>query len=474
MALSFTNATGNILNRLGKLGLTIKQFKIYQTAQYTNYTDTVLGVVAQLNAESDVQAIMGSSYISLLDNGASQNGSVMQNLAAAICNRMVFRDNPQLSQTLTSSNILVSLTEIIRQMGQQGATFLAMSITGTPIVVSGEPGPHFSGTGNGIITISVRRPLDGRVLENSFAEKILFTCTQDSYIGFAVAGNEGFSVTGTGNQNNLFSFDWPLGSNCSTNLQAIDGNSDNSSGNLLTNSGFEDWTAGAPDKWIIDSGASLISEETGNVYSGSSALKITGDGATTLQMRQQFNSSSGTGAILNALTQLSINLYLRADEAPISTGVLTIDLVDSGNNTIQDQAGVANTFDIDLTALNTIYTPSNNPFRIPIVMPSTYFLRVRTSTVIDAGKVAYIDTMGMGFMSQCYTSGPFVAVHAGSSNFVQGDYAYAQITNSRGVGGTLSTFMTLMAQLFSSEVYGNELLFPTSSAPSIVDTTYIS
>src|SRR5262245_17708633 len=102
--LSFGSATGNLYNRWGKVGLLIRQMKTYQTAQLQNMTNTTTGVVAQLNAESDIQAIMGGSYIPLLDSGASSLGSTAQGLARAIANRMVFRDNPRLNQTLTSDN----------------------------------------------------------------------------------------------------------------------------------------------------------------------------------------------------------------------------------------------------------------------------------------------------------------------------------------------------------------------------------
>ena len=264
--LSFSNAAGNLFNRLGKLGLLIQQAKNYQTFQMPNMIDITDGVVAQYNAEPDLQAQMGSSYIELL-NGISGVGGFAQGLAATTINRMVFRDNPQISQTLQQLNVTTSILEVIRQMKLAGVSVLAAGVTATP--------GTFSGTGNGIINASVRRPLDGVVLENSFSENLLLVCTDDSYLGGAVLGNEGFSVTGTGNQDNPFAFDWPLGSNSQITLNAIDGDSDNSSGNVLTNSGFESWASNVPDNFQITTGiaGTNVFEEVTIVYDPTSGGK---------------------------------------------------------------------------------------------------------------------------------------------------------------------------------------------------------
>jgi len=127
MAISFASAVGNLFNRLGKAASLVENQGNYQATQLTAMTNTTTGVVAQYDAESDLQAIMGSSYIGLLqDNGM---GSVSQQLAQATINRMVFRDNPLLNQTLTSSNVLGSINEVIRQMKVAGATVLTQTIT---------------------------------------------------------------------------------------------------------------------------------------------------------------------------------------------------------------------------------------------------------------------------------------------------------------------------------------------------------
>jgi len=434
----------------------------------TNLTDTINGVVAQYNSESDLQAEIGGSYISILDNYGSV-GSLLQVLASDTANRMIFRDNPRISQTLQQSNTVTSLKEIIRQMKVQGATVLAMTVTGSPIAAV-NPGPHFTGIGNGILNVSVRRPLDGAVLENSFAENILFTCHSDSYSGSATSGNEGFSVTGTGSQSNVFAFNWPLGSNGSVNVSAIDGNANNSSGNLLNKSGFNNWTANVPNNWVLELGVAgtNIAQESGIVYDGTSSLALIGDGTTNFRLTQKFNTSTGTSGRLSPQTQYSSNVFVRRDGTAAGTGVLTVDLADGNGNIINDQAGNPNSFTIDLTALTASFAPFTGNFRTPQIMPSSAYIRFRLTSALTNGRTVYLDKASLGVHNQFYTGGPSFAVHAGSIPFAIGDIGSVAITNSRGAGGTLSTWQTLWGLEFPDSLT-NELLLPSATSPSILD-----
>ncbi len=475
MTIPFEGAIGDLFNRLGRLGKTLDEMRAYQAAQLTNFTDVNVGVVGQYNLESDVQALMGSSYIDLLDSGASSIGSVMQGIATATANRMVFRDNPQFNQTLVQGDVLTSLLEIIRQMRLTGDTVLAQTVTATPSLFT----LNNLNTGNGVAVASVRRPGDGLVLENAFAENLTLACSADSYLSGAAEDNESFSLTGEGQQGNLFAFNWPLGSNCSVTIQAIDGNTDNGSGNLLTNSGFEEFTDDVPDNWALTVGVGGVNifEETGIVFdpsSGGKALRIFGAGGTQVILEQEFDDGDGTAAILDPLTQYAWNGWLRRDGVAAAAGVLTIELVDGNDQVVQDEAGNNNSFTIDLTALSTVYTAYNTSFRTPHVPPETYKIRYRLSTALTNGRSVYMDLTGFGDMTQAYTSGPYVAVFSGSIPFIQGDFTTITVTNSRGTAGTLSTFQTLLAQLYGDIVYSNELIFPSSATPSISDTLMTS
>lgn len=467
MAISFSSAPGNLFNRLGKVGALIANVRAHQNTQLTAMTDATTGVTAQLNGEPDIQAMMGASYIGILSS-AEAAGSTAQQIAQAVADRMVFRDNPQQGQSLTSQNVPASLAEIIRQMKVAGASVLAATVAASTSA--------FTGTGNGAVITSVVRPFDGKALENAFAENVTFQCTADSYSGGAQAGNESFGVNGDGNQDDLFAFNWPLGSGGSTSLSAINGAADNSQGNLLTNSGFDKWDSATllPTSWELTVGAAVthVNEETSIVFgdAGSSALRLTGDGSNLTTLRQTFNDSSGTSGTLQPQTQVSFAVWMRRDGTAPAAGSLRIELVDGNGAVIQDANGANNAFDVDLTLLSTVYAAFTGVFRLPAIMPSTYRVQYRLTTALTNGRSVYLDRGGMGYMSQLYTSGPFLNVHSGASPFLLNDYATATVTNSRGAAGTLTTFQTLLARLFPSDVYGSELLFPSSATPTIPDS----
>jgi len=464
MAIDFTNATGSLFSILGRCGKLVDELKTYQTNQESNIILTsTLGLMGQLDNEPDIQGQAGTGYIGQLNSPAAV-GSYAGNIASSVVNRIVFNDSPQLNQTLQSGNILASLREIIRQMKVQGATVLAHTVTATPTI--------FTGVGNGVVVAGIKRPQDGLDQELVYAEDLTVKVNTDSFTGGATAGNESLRITGKGKQGNRFAFNWPLGSNASAGVSAIDGSADNSSGNLLTNSGFDTFTTtNAPDNWTIVAGTAGtdIFEEVSITYDGAKALRLLGDGSTKIEMTQTFNVSTGTTGTVDEVTQYSLNLWMRRDGSAAGAGVLEIALVDQNGTILQDEKGTNNSTTIDLTALSTVYTAYNTMFRTDKALPTTVKLRLKLTTALTSGRSVYLDKMSFGTATRAYLSGPYIAVHSGAIPFQTDDQATVAITNSRGSGGSLSTFQSLM-QRFFSEMETNELLLNSSSVPSISDT----
>jgi len=461
--LSFGDAVGNLFNRLGKLAALIENAAASQATQRTALTDATSGATAQFDGEPDLQAILGAGYVNALNAIGAAVGPLAQQVARATVDRMVFRDSPRPGQTLTQQAVADSIAEIIRQMKLAGATVLAQTVTATPAA--------FTGGGNGVCVASVRRPLDGLVLEHAFAEDILLTVTADSYTGSRRAGNESLRADGEGAQNNVFAFDWPLGSGGRLTFSAVDAGTDNGAGNLLTNGDFEDWTSNVPDQWEITTGTAgtHVFDENSIVFDGESALRLTGDGTTAVALRQAFDDSAGTRGKLKSLTQYAVNGWLRRDGTAAAAGTLIVELVDAEGDVIQDEAGNANTFTINLTALSTVYTAYNGVFRTPDVLPDEIYLRLRIGTALTSGRSVYLDRLGMAPMGQLYTGGPYLIVFSGSTPFVAGDFTTVAVTNSRGAAGTLNTWQTALFRLLDPLVSQNEFLFPSSSSPTISD-----
>jgi hypothetical protein len=270
----------------------------------------------------------------------------------------------------------------------------------------------------------------------------------------------------------VFAFDWPLGSNGLTAVSAINADADNSQGNVLTNSSFDEITSNVPDQWELTSGAAGVNifQETTIVYQEppNKAIRILGNGVT-VQLRQIFDDGeNGTSGQLDPQTQYSFNVFLRRDGVAPGAGTLTFDLVDENGVVIKDMNVVDNSFSVTLSGLSTVYTSYTGVFRTPAIMPEEAYIRI-TCASLTAGRSIYLDFASMGVMTQVYVSGPFVAVHAGSVPFLAGDYGTCQITNSRGAAGTLSTWQVLFFQLFG-DMYTSELMLPSSSTPNVADS----
>ncbi len=473
MALVFSNSPGAIFNILGRCGKAIAAMRTYQATQRINLVDATVGLIAQLNAYADIQAVVGAGYLSQLSlpEGVA---SFVQGVAAQAVNRAVFLDNPRPNQNLTQLNVPASLKEIIRQMKVQGASVLRAGAT-----ISGGTFSAPS-NGNGVAVASLTRPFDGALLENAYAENLLLTCNSDSFLGGATLGNEGFSLVGAGSQSDPFAFNWPLGSNCSLSLSAANGNANNSQGNLLTNSGFELFTTtpNIPDNWLLTTGVAgtHLFQETSVVFAGSSALRLKGDGSNLTSWQQPFGVTPGTLGTLSPLSQYAFNVYMRRDGVAAGAGLLQVDLVDGGGVIIKDAGGNNNSTTIDLTGtgpLTTVYGAQNVSFRTPEILPAQQSLRFHLINPLTAGRQVYFDTAALAGMSQCYTQGPFVALFSGASPFLQNDFCVIPCVNTRGGAGTLSSFQALWYLLFP-DAANNELLLPSSATPTISDTLITS
>lgn len=466
--LSFANTPGALFNRLGKLGGLVQSLYAYQQTQLSNMINIPNGVTAQFNSEPDIQAMMGSNYIAQL---SSPEGiaSLAQQIAAITVSRMVYRDDPQYNQTLTQQNVLASIQEVIRQMNLAGATILQMTITATATQFN----QFATNTGNGVIVASTKRPSDGLNLENSFTETLLFECTQDSYTGGATVGNEQITVTGAGAETDIFAFDWPLGSNANTSMNCIDGDVSNGSNNLLNNSGFASWVniPNVPDFWnlIVGVAGTNIQQNNTIIYTTGSSLQIIGDGTTLTSLEQPFNSATGTSTVLSPFTQYSHNLFIRRDGVSPAAGVLQVDLCDVNGVVLLDAVGNANSYQVNLTTLTTQFANYGGSFRTPEILPSQLFIRYHLTTALTNGRSIYLDKTGLGFSNNLYANGPFAAMFSGSVPFIQGDFAELAINNSRGAGGTLSTWQTLLYQLLPIGPQ-NGIQWPSSLSPTISDT----
>lgn len=354
------------------------------------------------------------------------------------------------------SNLSTIMTELVRQMKLDSKTVdrCTAAITAT------------AGSSNyGVAAVQVSTTgRFGAPLEYAFAESLIATVTSDRFTG-ATAGSEPLSIVGAAALTDKFNNLWPDGSGASATVNIIDPDvEDTTTGNLLTNSNFETWTVtNIPDDWTI-----LVGTVTTHVkknitvpYDGSAAaLEFVCDGSTLISVAQTFAAD-----VLEPATVYAVNFWISADDVPLA-GVIKLDLVDSTNTVINNDAATANAISVNASTLTTTYVKIGGMFQTPTNMPSQVKLRISTPTAVTNGRKVYFDFGAFAPATQLYTAGPYVAFFRGSTDLIQGDLWTLAVTNDR--AGLVQTFFE---QAFSLSQLG--LILPSSGSPNISDSVIV-
>lgn len=466
MAVTLTG-TGGIFKRLGRLAGGIQDIIALMGGSATARTlSTASFATRGTNIEADAAespAISSSidghwQMIDTLRSSVSGTPSQFRSLAEKILIQQV-----DLDANLPTKDVTTALKELIRQMKSSSDSLNASTVSIGSQTSVGSP------VGNPVI-VATSKNAKGEILQNIFAETLRFEVTGD-YLGTATARQEPVSIRGKAAITDVFAYNYPAGSGCSTSVNLIDSQQDNS-GNLLTNSDFETFTtSNTPDNWTIQTGLAgtdIFSGGSGAAYLGSNCLQLTGDGSTLIKLYQEFDhavsttaGAGGTTGVVEPLSQYAVFGKIKVSAAP-STGVLRVALVDSSGTVINDENGTANSFTVDLTALNTSYATFSGVFQLPANTPSTVRLQLQTTTAVESGKSVYIDSMAMAETTQLYNGGPSLAIFAGATKVVTGDSWTVAITNSKGV------LADWMERLFSLRDKG--LAFPYSGSPTVADS----
>lgn len=318
-------------------------------------------------------------------------------------------------------------------------------------------GTSLTGTGNVVTCV---KDGYGYTLENILAERLRMRVNQ----GTQTAGAERIQVLGEQAITDKLSHLWPAGSGSDATYTSL---SPGGTADELDGDGdFNTFTvANTPDGWSIITGAAGadILSEASTKYAGANGLEILGDGSTLSQIRR--------AVTLEAQTNYAINFYCRMSTNP-AAGVLTIDLYD-GSGVINDEAGTANSFTVDLTTLGTTFVAKSGTFRLPDPVPTTVYLRVRLSTAITNTHSLFIDHMAMQEATQPDRTNlgatPYLAVFSGATNWSVDDGAFDGTTTFKveTLNGRTSLWQELMDKFFDTSKLG--ITFPTSGTDLIDD-----
>lgn len=476
MAVSLVGA-GGLFTKLGHayaqaLDIGIVRGSALSSPDYSvTIPSKVSTLIADYAAGTAQKNIVDGIYSQLTAFQSAQTGylNFLRTLAQNTLIDMVNTDTPRPNKSLSTA-----LTELIRQMTSSGDDVNASTVAAGAQASVGTP------NGNPTLIVSVIGG-NGKTLEYSFAETLKFSVTGDSQ-GTATLSQEPMSVTGAAVQGDALHQDWPDGSGCSASLNLINASANNSGGNLLTNSDFEDFTTTHhPDNWtrlVGTIGTTILNGGTG--YDGAGSLRYLGDaGGTLSSMYQVFDTAAsttadagGTPAELLPKVPYAFHCKIKTSSTP-AAGVLEFSLTDGSGTTINDDAGTANLFTQSLTSISTSWVSTSGVFRLPSLLPSAIRLKIRLSTAITDTKSVYIDGAALSGvtnssgMTQLYTGGPFAAVFAGATKVLTGDAYTIAITNTWG------RFQEMAERFFGMRALGLQLPSDSAAGETVLDSLVI-
>lgn len=457
MALDFTNATGNLFNRLGKHGKYVNAVNAFRGTTGTPNVNTMTNDIRDQFLTSNSQILEG--LWDSRDGYRAVHGTVLNDLVGFMEDTIIAMVNDDV--ILTSLDLDTAIAEVIKQMGTQAKTVQQPTVS-----VSVAPDPAVTNIGQGTVTCSLIGP-DGITRFHVFNENIDCTCDADSNTG-ASEGQESFAVRGDAAETDQLSWYWPRGSGASTSLVAVTA-TENAGTNLLTNGALSGFTvANTPDNFEIlvgVAGTDIFSAGSADALGATgNALKFTGTGGAPLSsVAQRFNQTSGftTSALLPS-TVYAVNGFIKKS-AGLAAGTIEISLVDGSNVIIQNQAGANNAFTRAAGSITTTYAAFSGFFQTPKSLPTLQKLRVRVSVALTSGESAFIDHLAMTPALELYPGGPFAAAFSHTTKFIVGDRFIIAVSNNYG-----GAWMQIFERAFRMRERGRQL--PASGAPNIADS----
>ncbi len=474
MALTYTG-TGGLFTRLGKVigGIRTVNGARAETLPVGDGTGSgtpdagatwgTNGPVAKdlKTIETDLWAQFASTNQQLLD-GLGEAGAgyrdaqntyltYLAQLASDIVIKVVDDDAVLVSRDLTTA-----LKELRRQMLSTNDSVDANAVSVAVSALSGN-------TTDAAFIASVVDQY-GKNLENVFAETLEATVTDGEQTG-ATLGSEPISIVGEVSDADPLNWSYPDGSGSTATIAICDPTLDaQSDGNMLTNSGFEHFTANVPDDWtlLLGTAGTTVLKQVSLTYDGSGAsLEFVGDGGSTL--------SSITQDITDQLepnTVYAVCARVRK-HASAAAGAVQFDLVNASNVNITDDASTANAITLAVGSISSadFSTTMSGFFRTPKVLPSAVKFRVRVSTAITDTRSIYIDQLAMTPATQLYPRGPFVACFRGATDAIKNDGWNITVSNDYA-----GLFQHYFDRLFDMKGKGLQLPSDAAAGETIVDT----
>ena len=417
--------------RLGKLFGMAEDIRTHQAALRTQYA-------AIIGAYTAADSYMIGDLTSQLEARIADSRRLLTIIQQELNRTLIDMVDDDLVTTngggLITKTTKEALRELIRQM--DGAS---SSVDGSAVTIA-SPTAASGNVGNGTIVLSavaeVENAPDVVHYPSVLTELVRARCVADEYSDTADAGSETFYIEGQRSESRMHD-EWPKGSGTTVYVNSVSPNfsGGNQAGlNVLRNSNWESFTSNAPDFWTIDTGsAGSTVDDVATAFTGSTALKFTGDGSTACKVSQTLNSISGTLGSIKADTPYTISFAVRTNGGGLSAGNLRVSLQDSGGN-IMNASDANRKCEISIAyntigALTAAYQLKTVACMTPKHLPKGAKFVVETNTAFNAGVELYIDDVILAEMHRPIPGGLAMQIIPGSTAFAQDDEFTVQVTN---------------------------------------------
>ena len=443
--------THGLFTKLGLIGGFISDINIFQKS-LVNVKSPAL--VNKFTSNGKTKLVL--NYIPSIDGQISSVSnlvpSVFVDVAESVLIDSVTANDPLIPATLDDC-----LMELVSQMKNDNIT--VQKITNT--VAVSDP------SGLNLVRVSLVNS-DGGFNQHTIAEKIRLEVTSDSFTGGASAGNETLTVISKDAATDVFSYDYPAGSGSAVTLERTNMNASSSEGNSVTNGNFTLFdvdTPTIPNNWNAITSYGVAGT---NWLTSSNGLKI--QNLVNVRLQQDISSSVRAKNVYHVHFRFKLNSLV-----VLSSGSITVDLVDSSGNTMADNSNTYLAKSVLFSSINFanlgVYQNVDATFVVGSKTPSTVFLRIMCNGTNETGVTVELNRLVLTEMQELYDGGPYVSLLGlESDTLYSGQRIDINITKSLDGGGTYSnnTFQVLFDRLF--EMSSKRITLPSSTIPTVSDS----
>jgi|LakMenEpi03Aug12_release.lakeMendotaPanAssembly.Ray.scaffolds.fasta_scaffold00982_19 hypothetical protein len=447
--------TGNygLFTKLGLIGGFVSSINDFQKS-LVNVKSPAL--VTRFTSNGKTKIVLG--YIPAIDSQISTVSNLVPNVfidvAESVLIDAVTSHDPLIPATVTDC-----LQELVSQMYLNNITVQRLLTT----VASVSDDSNLN-----IVNVAMVNA-DGGVNQHTLAENLRLEVSADSYTGGAGAGNETFNVIAKEKANGAFGYDYPAGSGSAINVSRVNMNASASEGNSVTNGNFDLFDAATPT--IPSNWDAVATYGTPGTHYLISANGVKFQNKSNIRIQQSAASAISAKKVYHLHFRFKLN-----SATVVSSGSITVDLVDSAGNTMVDNSNAylakSKLFN-SITAGNLgVYQDVDATFVVGSKTPSTVFLRVMCNGTDQDGVTVELNRLVLSEMSQLYTGGPYISLLGlDSEPIYKGNRVNISLTKTLDNGSgtyTNNTFQVLFDRLFSTAAKG--ITLPYSTTPTVLDS----